>query len=194
MKVTIKTLDSQDHDFEFDDNLTIREFKEYVQSTVDVPPDQQRLIFCGKILQDDKKMIDFDCHEKVLHLVKRPPLTPPSEQMAGQPTSDPNQEQVTNSDPIRDTLTSVISIYNDTQMSDPQQQALRNRMDQAVRLISSTLLRALIDDNRPTNAISTAISLTITPQFVATTPNPNSSPNPNPDSTATGDSREPSLD
>lgn len=73
LKITVKTLDSRNHQFEIDDSSTVQQFKEQIQQTVNVPSTEQRLIFCGRVLQDDKKLADYDCNEKVIHLVRRPP-------------------------------------------------------------------------------------------------------------------------
>lgn len=73
LNITVKTLDSNNYQLEANDDWSVKEFKEHISSTVNVPPDEQRLIFCGRVLQDAKKLTEYDCNGKVVHLVRRPP-------------------------------------------------------------------------------------------------------------------------
>ena len=57
----------------------MQEFKASIESTVGVDGGQQRLIYCGKVLVDDKHLSEYDLNGKTIHLVVRaPPSNTPS--------------------------------------------------------------------------------------------------------------------
>ena len=73
LEVTVKTLDGRNRSYCVPDNITVNQFKAKIASSIEIPADKQRLIFKGRVLDDDKELNDYDVNGRTLHVVQRAP-------------------------------------------------------------------------------------------------------------------------
>ncbi|XP_046581206.1 LOW QUALITY PROTEIN: UV excision repair protein RAD23 homolog B-like [Haliotis rubra] len=103
MLITLKTLQQQTFKVDIAEESTVKELKEKVEveKGKEFPAAGQKLIYAGKILEDDKKISDYKIEEKnfVVVMITKPKAAPPAKPAESTSTQPAPTEPAAASDP-----------------------------------------------------------------------------------------------
>lgn len=86
LSLTVKTLDSRNHEVtDVPASETVGAFKARIVARVGIAAARQRLIYCGRVLQDDRALGSYGVDGKVVHLVQRAPNASQGEEVLDNP-------------------------------------------------------------------------------------------------------------
>uniref|UniRef100_A0A1Y1L7K7 Large proline-rich protein BAG6 n=1 Tax=Photinus pyralis TaxID=7054 RepID=A0A1Y1L7K7_PHOPY len=168
--LTVKTLDSRNHDFTVEDDITVAQFKEHIADTVNIPADTQRIIYCGRILQDSTKLSEYDVNGKVVHLVQRPPpsTNQPNQQRPESPTMHPHMHRRIRGVEYLGSLRLPANAM-DQMPPLPTHSLAASRLNVAKRMLrrANTIIGTLENPTRPTDQSTQDAQGEVTPVFEA---------------------------
>ena len=73
--IKVKTLTGKEIEIDIEPTDSIERIKERVEEKEGIPPPQQRLIFGGKQMSDDKKAMDYNVRAAILMIMLRRPCS-----------------------------------------------------------------------------------------------------------------------